>query len=270
MITATVSTGAIRMEVPVDLIVAGDNDRTDFEAADTEEHVAALAVSIAELGLLQVPKLRPRGDGYELVYGECRVRACRRLGWTTIPADVENLTDDEAADAMLVENTGRKNLNPVDEARAYAKRIAAGASVEEVAAKAGVTPSKVAIRLKLVALIPEAQQMVRGGSLPIGFYPSLHGLDANRQHLALDAWADSDGTLNWWQFDGLCKRFLDEQNQGAMFDVGSFLQVAEYVLAAKASRTPTAALRSLVAEMAAALDAAGLSPELVARAGALA
>lgn len=259
--------------VPLSLIVAGKNDRTDFDTAATQEHVAGLAASIAEIGLAQPITVRPIGgmiEAYEIVCGECRFRAVSSLHWDAIPAIVRDLTDTEAADLMLVENTGRKDLNPVDEANAYAKAAALGRTVKEVAERAGVTASKVAIRLKLVDLVPEAQQMVRGGSLPIGFYPSLHGLDANRQRLALQAWADSDGTLNWWQFDAFCKARLAEQNQGDLFSADSFLQTASFVLAAKETRTPTAALRALIAEMSAALEAVGAAPELVAKATELA
>jgi ParB/RepB/Spo0J family partition protein len=260
---------ATRRDVPLALIDAGDNDRTNFEAESTLEHVASLAASIAEVGLLQVPKLRPVGDRFEIVYGECRTRACRLLGWDTIPADVVDLDDEAASDAMLIENTARAGLDPMDEARAYQKRIDRfGYTMKQVAEKAGVSWQRVLVRTRLLALVPEAQVLVSAGQLTGNAGLLMADLDANRQRIALRALADGMTTN---ALASLCRRMKAEQEQTSMFDAASFLQVEEYVLTAEAAskRATAAQLRALVAEMAAALTAAGTAPHLVAQASAL-
>lgn len=259
---ASTASQQVRM-IPLELIDAGDNDRQHFDAAE----LAELAESIRTNGLAQPVTLRPKAGRYELVCGERRTRACRLLGRDSIEAIVRPLTDRQADDIMLVENTSRSDLDPIDEARGYQKRMDKyGLTTAEVARIAGVSAQQVSLRLKLLRLTPEAQFLTSKGGLPIGFAPMLATLDGNRQALALAAWKQASGGLNWWQWDSLCKRLQAEQDQDSMFDAESFMQVEEFVLTAQQSKTPTASLRKLVAKMADALEAAGAAPELVVQA----
>ena len=122
--------------VPIDAIAPGDNDREDFDAAALQE----LADSIGQYGLAQPITVRPVGrDRFQIVAGERRWRACRLLGWPTIPALVREMDDETASGVMLLENVQRAELNPIEEARAYARRMARfGWDVDRVAAAANV------------------------------------------------------------------------------------------------------------------------------------
>jgi len=84
--------------INLDLIVAGSNDREVFREAEIRE----LAESIETVGLLQPITVRPVGDGYEIVAGERRFRAHRLLGRAFIPAQVRDLTDEQASQIMAV------------------------------------------------------------------------------------------------------------------------------------------------------------------------
>ena len=67
--------------------------RRDFDAASISE----LAGSIRSAGLLQPVILRPitgSRDQFELIAGERRLRACKSLDWTKIPAIVTNATEE--------------------------------------------------------------------------------------------------------------------------------------------------------------------------------
>lgn len=253
-------------DLPLDLIDAGDNDRTHFEGLDE------LADSIRRLGILSPITVRPidtlAGARYELVCGERRTRASRLAGVATIPAIVKPLSDEEAADLMLAENTGRVDLDVIDEARAYAKRIALGATMQEVAAKAGVTWQRVLTRTRLLQLVPELQHLVRLGQLTGTAGLLLADLDANRQRIALDA--VRSGITNAG-LASLARRLKADQEQEVLFDAATFLQVEEYVAEAEAAtkRTSAADLRSLVARMAAALETLGAGSELIAEAALL-
>jgi ParB family chromosome partitioning protein len=87
---------------------------------------------------------RPVGEGYEIVAGERRYRAVKLLGWIHIPAIVRELSDEAASAIMLAENTGRADLNPIEEANAYQRRVTTfGWSAERIADVAGVSKDRV-------------------------------------------------------------------------------------------------------------------------------
>jgi ParB family chromosome partitioning protein len=239
--------------VRLDLIDPGPNDRTTFDA----DALTELAASIAEVGLLQPVTVRPVGNRYEIVAGERRWRAHRLLGAETIDALVRDLDDRQAADAMIVENLSRADLNPMEEAEAYRSRIDRfGMTVDELAATAGVDATRVRRRLELLNLVPEAMELLRAGQLNREYAWRMSRLDVNRQRLVLAALA-RDGRMSWEDVKGLCDRLAFEQAQDVMFDVDVFLQVEEYVAEVRAARRgPRTLIAELVALVEGALDEA--------------
>lgn len=170
------------VEIPLDLVRPGDNDRTAFDQVALQE----LAESIRDHGLAQPITVRPVEGGYEIVAGERRTRACRLLGWTVIPAIVRAMDDEQAAAIMLAENVKRVDLNPMDEGRAYQKRMdSIGWSVVMCADKANVSEDKLRARVKLLALAPEIQVLVASGQMTTGYAEALADLDLNRQRIAM-------------------------------------------------------------------------------------
>lgn len=95
------------------------NPRKTFRDADLTE----LAESIKEQGVLQPIMVRPRGNEYEIVYGERRYRAALLAGLEIIPALVRDLTDDTAMEYALTENIQRQDVSPIEEAIAYKSLI---------------------------------------------------------------------------------------------------------------------------------------------------
>jgi ParB/RepB/Spo0J family partition protein len=222
-------------------IVAGNNDRTAFEPVALRE----LADSLTAHGLAQPITVRPLGEGnslYEIVAGERRFRASQLNGWTTIPAIVRTMTDEEAAGIMLVENVQRVDLNPMDEARAYQKRQAQfGWSIAEIAKQAKVPATRVRARIALLDLIPEVQILIRGGSLALGYAEAMVDLDANRQSIAMRYFSESRRpTLT--EFRALCGELLAAQSQDSLFDFDCFMvaqEVAQPEEATVTKRYPT-------------------------------
>src|SRR6266480_2181122 len=88
-----------------------------------EESMAALAESIREVGVLQPVLVRAGGDGFELIAGERRWRAARRIGLQTIPGIVRTADDAAMLQQAIVENVQREELNPLEEAAAYQQLI---------------------------------------------------------------------------------------------------------------------------------------------------
>ena len=86
----------------------------------SEENLRALADDIAANGLIEAIKVRPIADGYEILSGHNRVAACKLLGWTEIPADIEPVDDDRAVVIATVTNLQRRQgLLPSERGWAY-------------------------------------------------------------------------------------------------------------------------------------------------------
>jgi ParB family transcriptional regulator, chromosome partitioning protein len=166
-------TGVGYREVPVAAI--RPNPYQPREAFD-EEAIGALADSIREVGLLQPVLVRPAGDGFELVAGERRWRAARRVGLQVIPALVRETDDNTALEQGLVENLQREDLNPLEEAAAYQQLIEDfGLTHEQVAARVGRSRAAISNTLRLMQLPPSIQRSVREGQLTMGHARALLG-----------------------------------------------------------------------------------------------
>jgi len=131
---------------------------------DDEAGIAELAESIKLHGLLQPLVVRKEDDGYRLIAGFRRLRAVKSLGWEKVPASVVKpgeITDEELT---LVENLMRKDLDPVEEAAAFAEILErTGWTHEELADRLGKTRPYVTKRLMLLKLDPVTAQAVHEG-----------------------------------------------------------------------------------------------------------
>lgn len=113
-----------------------------------------LMMSIRENNVLQPLVVRPLKDHYEVVAGNRRLEACRRLGFRKIQCHVMELEDKEAIEISLIENIQRKTIHPFEEAVAfkkYVKKYGKG-GVNELAKKIGKSPAYVSKRLRLLKL----------------------------------------------------------------------------------------------------------------------
>jgi len=141
-----------------------------------EESLAELADSMREVGLLQPVLVRPAGDGYELIAGERRWRAARRLGMQTIPALVRTTDDATTLEQALVENVHRAGLQPLEEAAAYQQLIEDfGLKHDEVATRVGRSRATITNTLRLMQLPPSIQRMLQEGTLTAGHARALLG-----------------------------------------------------------------------------------------------
>ena len=153
--------------------------------------LAALAASITQSGLMQPVVVRPDGVGmgrYELIAGERRWRAVQRLGWSTIPAIVRAVGDQEAAELALVENVQREDLNPMDRAHALRRLVSDfGLAHHTLADRLGVDRSTVTNLLRLNDLESEVAALVRSGELSLGHAKLFAGMKAIAGRAALAA-----------------------------------------------------------------------------------
>jgi ParB family chromosome partitioning protein len=134
-----------------------------------EVALGSLAESIREVGVLQPVLVREVGDGYELIAGERRWRAARRVGLQTIPAIVRHADDASSLQQAIVENVQRESLNPLEEAAAYQQLIEDfGLTHDDVAARVGKSRATITNTLRLLQLPPTIQRYLQEGALRMG------------------------------------------------------------------------------------------------------
>lgn len=176
--------GVFLAEVPLSSITT--NPRQPRQVFD-EEAMAELVTSIKELGILQPPVVRAKGNGYELVMGERRLRAATEAGLTTIPVIVRETSDDAMLRDALLENLHRSQLNPLEEAAAYDQLLDDfGCTHEELAAKIGRSRPQISNTIRLLKLPPSVARRVAAGVLSAGHARALLSLpdDAAMERLA--------------------------------------------------------------------------------------
>jgi ParB family chromosome partitioning protein len=168
--------GAHFAELPVDRIRPNAvQPRQVFD----EEAMAELVHSVREVGLLQPIVVRSVGDGdYELIMGERRWRATQEAGLTTIPAIVRATDDVDMLRDALLENLHRSQLNPLEEAAAYAQLLEDfGCTHEELAGRIGRSRPQISNTIRLMRLSPAVQRRVAAGVLSAGHARSLLAID---------------------------------------------------------------------------------------------
>jgi ParB family chromosome partitioning protein len=121
-----------------------------------------LGASIAEKGLLEPIVVRSVGGGFEVVAGNRRLEACKRLGMRSIPCHVVDLDDKEAFEISLVENIQHETMNAIDEARAFRKYVDdyGYGGITELAEKIGKSQGYISNRIRLLALPDEVKDDV--------------------------------------------------------------------------------------------------------------
>lgn len=154
--------------------------RREFEPEKIEE----LASSIAAHGVLQPIVVRSVIGGYELVAGERRWRASKAADLATIPALVRELSDGEVMEIALVENLQREDLNPLEEATAYATLLKEfGLTQEELSHRIGKSRPHIANTLRLLRLPEEIREIVSRETISMGHARALLSVDNEVQQL---------------------------------------------------------------------------------------
>ncbi len=161
------------LEIPTTAIRPNSHQPREFF---DEEALNALAESIREVGVLQPVLVREAEEGYELIAGERRWRAARRVGLQTVPAIVRVADDALALQQAIVENVQREALDPLEEAAAYQQLIEDfHLTHEDVARRVGKSRATVTNCLRLLQLPPTVQRYLHDGSLRRGHAIALLG-----------------------------------------------------------------------------------------------
>ena len=137
-------------KIPIDSIIPNRfQPRTVFDDAKIEE----LSRTIHTHGIIQPIVVRQFEGSYEIIAGERRWRAMKKLGWDEAPAIIKNYSDTETASVALIENLQREELSPIEEAIAYGKLLELhNLTQEALAQRLGKGQSTVANKLRLLKL----------------------------------------------------------------------------------------------------------------------
>jgi ParB family chromosome partitioning protein len=167
-------------EVPISSISPNPRQpRTVFD----EDALNELIASIKEIGILQPPVVRKVAEGrYELIMGERRFRAAKAAGLKSIPVIIRQTPDNELLREALIENIHRSQLNPLEEAAAYAGLLTDfGCTHDELATKLGRSRPLISNMLRLLNLPPTVQRKVAAGVISAGHARALLGLSDEKE-----------------------------------------------------------------------------------------
>jgi ParB family transcriptional regulator, chromosome partitioning protein len=162
-------------QIPLDQIDEPLNEtRTEVDTAQVVE----LAESIKSIGLLQPIGVVPVGDRYRRAFGQRRLLAHRWLGRPTIAAYVLEAGEGDEVAAGSAENLCRRDLTPVEEARALRHMLEArGLSVKAIGAATGHTESWVRSRLLLLTFPEEVLAAIHRRDLNAAVAAELVGIE---------------------------------------------------------------------------------------------
>lgn len=153
-----------------------------------EEKIDQLAVSIAQYGLLQPITVQQEQDGsYELVAGERRLLACKKLKLELIPAIIVEMNPEQSSALALIENIQRCDLNFFEEAAAIQRLMKMmGESQQAVAKRLGKNQSTVANKLRLLQFSPQVRQVILTSELTERHARALLSLTEKGDQVILD------------------------------------------------------------------------------------
>lgn len=167
-----------------DIIPNPHQPRLHFDEAKLTE----LADSVKEHGVLQPLVVSALGDGkYELIAGERRLQAAKRVGLATVPVVIrETSGDQEKLELAIIENIQRHDLNPIEEAKAYLRLTDEfGLHQDAVAKKMGKSRPNISNTLRLLTLPVEIQRAIIEGKISEGHAKALLSIDNPEKQRAL-------------------------------------------------------------------------------------
>ncbi len=136
--------------------------RLEFDEIELRE----LAQSIKNFGVIQPVIVRKKKEGYQLIAGERRYRACKMIGRLYIPAIVKEMDEATVAAVSIIENLQRKELNYFEEAIAYGTLLNKfGMTQEELALRIGKSQSAIANKLRLLKIPVEIRELIVTGTI---------------------------------------------------------------------------------------------------------
>ena len=195
--------------VSIEKIVPNRNQpRQEFNTEEMDN----LTKSIERSGILQALTVREIEDGqYELIAGERRLRAAQSIGLDSVPVYILSVEADvEMMEYALVENIQRVDLNPIEEAEAYAMLSGKyDLSHDSIAQRVGKNRSTIANSLRLLKLPPEIKSALKTGKISAGHARAILSVRKSLQMMTLYQKIIRE-RLNVRQTEILTKKYIDK------------------------------------------------------------
>jgi len=172
-------------EVPIEQVVPSPlQPRTQFVETPLDE----LMESIRQHGIIQPLIVRLVDGKYELIAGERRWRASKKLGLTTVPVIEREASDRDVLEMALIENLQRQDLNPLEEAAGYVRLVKEfSLKQDEIATQVGKSRASVANAMRLLDLHADVQLLIAQARITVGHAKAILSLkDQDTQLLAAD------------------------------------------------------------------------------------
>jgi len=157
--------------------------RTEFE----EEALQELSESIKTHGLIQPITVRKiKGERYQIIAGERRVRASKLAELTEIPAYIRTASDMEMLEMGLIENIQRKDLNPIEVALSFQRLLdECNIRQEDLANRVSKSRSVVSNYLRLLKLYQPVQTAIVQGTITMGHAKMLASIEEEERQTAI-------------------------------------------------------------------------------------
>ena len=144
-----------------------------------------LANSLESMDLFSLLS-RIKDDRYQLIAGQRRLAAARRLGWENVPVRLLEVDDRQMSEIAIVENLQRRDLDPLEKATSFKQYLATwGGTQEELAKRLSVDRSTVANLIRLLELPEVVQQKLRAGKISMGHARALLPLGDEHEQVTL-------------------------------------------------------------------------------------
>ena len=191
--------------------------------------LAELTASLGEHGLLQPIVVRARSDRYQLIAGQRRLAAVRRLGWAKLPVRVLDVDDRQMSEIAIVENLQRRDLDALEKAVSFKTYLAAwGCTQDELAKRLSIDRSSVTNLIRLLELPEGVQQRLRTGEISMGHARALLPLGDEHEQVKLAQRIVTEG-LSVRAIEGEVQEILraDEDDPALADDDGVSTAVAD-------------------------------------------
>lgn len=177
--SGTDAQGRKEVQIPIQEIRPNPyQPRKEFDEKALEE----LSRSIEQHGIFTPLLVRKSIKGYDLIAGERRLRAARKVKLETVPAIIVDFDEQEMMEIALLENIQREDLNPIEEAEAFESLVnTLHYTQEKLAERVGKSREYCANMLRLLKLPQEVKQLVVDKKLTMGHVRPLLGLNDEEQ-----------------------------------------------------------------------------------------
>jgi len=156
--------------------------RKHFEDGDLND----LIESIKEYGIVQPLIVSQSANGFELIAGERRLRAAKKLNLGKVPVIVRDANEQEKLEIALIENIQREQLNPIETAAGYRRLMDEfNLTQEETAKKVSKSRPSVANTLRLLNLPQEIQLALIDEKITEGHAKYLLGIEGEEKQMNL-------------------------------------------------------------------------------------